>query len=204
MNVAAIMAAGSTTLVVNSTSADDAPTGVGAHTLLIDGINSNGARSTYTVVLNGLTNVTVPGTWRFVNDMQIASTGGRINANYGIINAVLGGHQIARIIDGVGRSSTAAYMVPVGETLRLQSLYLQSVSDAHNYNARCELNRWGVVNPFAARVMDFTPHLTPTNLVIEELFTAGQVAEFTCVRYGNHAISFVMNARGYLLGGIER
>lgn len=185
-----------------SSDVNDASAGTGARTIQVVGLNSAGNRNTATYALNGTTAVAI-GNWRFINSMTVVSLGGSFPGTAGTITATLGGVPMCFIAPNSYRSTTGMFMVPTGRTLRLSDIYIQSVSNVYNYNARLELNVWTPTRLFGSRLMDFTPQLGPVNLYIEELFAAGTVVEFSCLRYGDLAISFVATARGYLLGAKE-
>jgi hypothetical protein len=126
---------------VVSNSPDDASGLSGAHTLVVDGINSSGARASEAVTMNGLTPVGVPGLWRRVNSLRVTSAGAATMNNAGTIIAELtsGGTTLAAIQPGEGQSNAVQYRAPDDRRMFLKSLNISanSLGAAHIMTIWC-------------------------------------------------------------------
>jgi hypothetical protein len=202
MNIQNMLTNGFSPCTMSSSDVNDTALGAGARTVEITGLGADGRATKATYSLNGTSSVSI-GSWMFINDARIITTGGTVATSIGNITILHNSNQIATINAGTFRSSTAVYRVPAQETLRLQSLYIQSHANTYNHNARCELNVWTPSNQRRIRLQEWTPQLTPQELTIEEVFPSLSVVEFTGFKYGDLAITFGVTARGYLLSGSE-
>lgn len=118
-----------TLLQISSSSPQDSPTGTGAATILITGLDANYALQTETVTLNGSTPVLSTKQFLRVNSVLIMSKGsgatgyttnlGNIDVKNNTTTEVLARVQVGC---GIGRSSV--YTVPAGYTLGINSLFI--------------------------------------------------------------------------------
>lgn len=113
----------STALEIISTSASDTAAGVGARTVLIQGLDINYLEVNQTVTLNGTTAVAIPLPLLRVNSALIMSAGST-GVNVGDINIrrVTGGTVQCQIPLGYGISRMALFTVPAGNTLSVHSI----------------------------------------------------------------------------------
>lgn len=109
------------TMSISSSSANDAAAGTGARTVMVMGLDNNYAEITDTVTLNGTTPVNTSKPFFRINRMDVASSGSA-KTNVGDISAINGGVTYGIIAAGDGRSATAVYTVPAGQTVFLHNL----------------------------------------------------------------------------------
>ncbi len=109
------------TLRVVSSSASDAAAGVGARTILIEGLDGNYVAQSETLTLNGTSNVDTILTWLRVFRVTVATAGssltnvGTITVNHTTTTANI----FCKVVAGMGQSEIAVYTVPAGKTLYL-------------------------------------------------------------------------------------
>lgn len=119
-----------TLLQIVSSSASDNPTGVGAATILITGLDANYATQTETITLNGLTPVISTKQFLRVNGVLVMSKGtgtAGYATNVGDIdvkNNTTPTDILARIQAGTGISRSSIYTVPAGFTLAVNSAFI--------------------------------------------------------------------------------
>jgi hypothetical protein len=110
-------------LKVSSTGAADAsPSGTGARTVLITGLNSNYFEVSETVVLNGQTAVNTVNSYLYVNGLTVTSVGsgganaGDINVGTGTVTAGVPAVLYDMIAIGYNNRTTGHYCIPAGYT----------------------------------------------------------------------------------------
>lgn len=119
-----------TLLQIVSTSTSDTPTGTGAATILITGLDANYVAQTETITLNGTTPVVSTKQFLRVNGALVMSKGTGTTAyatNVGDIdikNNTTPTDILARIQAGSGISRSSVYTVPAGFTLAVNSVFL--------------------------------------------------------------------------------
>lgn len=110
---------------INSTSANDAVGGTGAHTITIYGLtNWNSTEKSETITLNGITANTTTNSYVIINRMRV-DTSGNTSINEGYIKAVgtTDRTTTAQINPNNGQTEMAVYGIPRGETAYLKSFY---------------------------------------------------------------------------------
>jgi len=112
-----------TSLEIVSTDATDSSAGVGARTVLINGLDINYVEVAQTITLNGLTPVVIP-TQLFRINNALVMTSGSTQTNVGDINIRDAGAGTVRgiIPAGYGITRQAVYTVPAGFTLSVHSI----------------------------------------------------------------------------------
>jgi hypothetical protein len=112
-----------TSLEIVSTSASDAAVGVGAITVLINGLDINYVEVAQTITLNGLTPIAIPIQLFRINN-ALVMTSGSTQTNVGDINIRDAGAGTVRgiIPAGYGITRQAVYTVPAGFTLSVHSI----------------------------------------------------------------------------------
>ena len=110
-------------LKVSSTDAADAsPSGTGARTVLITGLNGNFNEVSETIVLNGQTAVNTVNSYLYVNGLTVTSVGsgganaGDINVGTGTVTAGVPAVLYDMIAIGYNNRTTGHYCVPAGYT----------------------------------------------------------------------------------------
>jgi hypothetical protein len=110
-------------LKVSSTDAADAsPSGTGARTVLITGLNGNFNEVSETIVLNGQTAVNTVNSYLYVNGLTVTSVGsgganaGDINVGTGTVTAGVPAVLYDMIAIGYNNRTTGHYCVPSGYT----------------------------------------------------------------------------------------
>lgn len=104
--------------VSSSDAADDGnPTGNGALTFTIEGLDANWDLQTETITLNGVTPVTTTNAFIRVNRAYVATTGTYHGTNAGNITGTIGGATMLYIPIGAGQTQLARYSVPRNHTL---------------------------------------------------------------------------------------
>jgi hypothetical protein len=110
-------------LKVSSTGAADAsPSGTGARTMLITGLNGNFNEVSETIVLNGQTAVNTVNSYLYVNGLTVTSVGsgganaGDINVGTGTVTAGVPAVLYDMIAIGYNNRTTGHYCVPAGYT----------------------------------------------------------------------------------------
>lgn len=119
--------------VTSSDAADDGdPTGNGALTLTIEGLDANWAAQTETITLNGVSAVTTTNTFIRVNRAYIASVGTYHAANTGNLTGTIGGATMLFIPAGVGQTQLGRYSVPANSNLLIDdfSVFIGSTKTA--------------------------------------------------------------------------
>lgn len=113
----------SSSLEVVSSSTSDTSAGVGARTMLLQGLDANYLEVSQTITLNGTTPVAIPTQLFRVNSALIMSAG-TTKVNVGNINVrVVGsGTVVAQIPVGYGISRQCVYTVPAAHTLSVHSI----------------------------------------------------------------------------------
>lgn len=112
-------------LEVSSTSASDASAGVGARTVLIEGLDANYAEISEVVTLNGQTAVTTTKTYKAINNMMVLTVGstahnvGAINIGTGTVTAGVPAVLWDLIGATYNQRTTGHYTVPAGYTAYL-------------------------------------------------------------------------------------
>ena len=157
---------GATTLEIISNNAQDDDTGLGARTVLINGLDGSCVEQSEVISLTGSGTVTTTNSYlRLVsayvatcgtnrgsnyNDINIQSTGsnlevGRIGGGYGTINTSN---------YGIGRTQLGIYTVPVGKTLYITSLYVNvDNTKTANVSLYCLNNIDNVTPPTSPRTL---------------------------------------------------
>ena len=112
-----------TTMEVFSTNAADTAAGVGARTLVVNGLDANYNEISETVTLNGAT-VAMVNTYIAINSAFVA-TSGSSNGSVGDIHIRdSGGGTVRGIVDAVyGTMRSSIYTVPAGHTLSVISTF---------------------------------------------------------------------------------
>lgn len=102
-------------LDIVSSDAADAAAGTGARTVRAHGLDANWEPQTVDATLNGTTQVSLSGTWRRLNVLEVL-TGGSGGANAGTltIDGATSGLIYAAVPPGFNRTQIAAYTVPDG------------------------------------------------------------------------------------------
>lgn len=98
-----------TTIVSDST--DDDNGGIGANTVIVDGIQSDGYRLMETVTLNGTSAVTLSNQFRHVNRAYAVASGSN-KTNVGTIQIKHGATVIGEIPSALGQTMTSGYVLP--------------------------------------------------------------------------------------------
>jgi len=108
--------------VSSSDAADASPSGTGARTVLITGLNGSFNEVSETIVLNGQTAVNTVNSYLYVNGLTVTSVGsgganaGNINVGTGTVNAGVPAVLYDIIAIGYNNRTTAHYCVPAGYT----------------------------------------------------------------------------------------
>lgn len=114
--------AAASVLKVSSSSASDTAAGTGARTVFISGVNGTFDVVSETVTLNGQTAVNTINSYRYVNQLYVASLGsgtanaGNINVGTGTVTAGVPAVLYDMIAIGFNQRTTAHYCVPAGFT----------------------------------------------------------------------------------------
>ena len=112
------------TTIVSTNAADASPSGDGARTVKVQGLDANYVFVTETVALNGLTPVALSTQYLRVFRMSVETVGaGATGTNVGNINVAHGATTIAQIAAGLGQTLMAIYTVPDNYTLRMAHWY---------------------------------------------------------------------------------
>jgi hypothetical protein len=138
--------ASASVLKISSGSNDDAyPSGTGAQTVLIDGLNAAYERVSEVVELNGQTAVNTTNTYLRVNKMTVltAGTGGTsagvIYAGTGDVSSGVPAVTVNRTGIASNESESAFYTVPVGHTLFINRWTMSSGNGTANASTRFTL-----------------------------------------------------------------
>lgn len=109
------------TLEAVSTDADDlSATGTGARTIKVWGLDSAYAEANTTVSMNGVTPVTLSGTWIDIDRAEILTTGSTASNEGDIdVRILSAGAILARVPTLYGQAYRAGYFVPTGKTAYL-------------------------------------------------------------------------------------
>lgn len=108
--------------ISSSDAADASPSGTGARTVRITGVNANYFEVSETVVLNGQTAVNTVNSYLYVNGLTVTSVGsgganaGNINVGTGIVTAGVPAVLYDMIAIGYNNRTTGHYCVPAGYT----------------------------------------------------------------------------------------
>lgn len=108
--------------ISSSDAADASPSGTGARTVRITGLNANYFEVSETVVLNGQTAVNTVNSYLYVNGLTVTSVGsgganaGNINVGTGIVTAGVPAVLYDMIAIGYNNRTTGHYCVPAGYT----------------------------------------------------------------------------------------
>lgn len=115
---------------VLSSSTSDTSAGTGARTINLTLVDGNYVESTVSVIMDGTSVVSVPGTWLHVNGAVVSSAGtGTVNAGNISIRVASGGAMMGYIKTGIGQDRKASILVPAGKTFLVHTfLGLASVA----------------------------------------------------------------------------
>lgn len=102
-------------LDISSSSASDTDGGVGAHGVVVYGVDADYKEQTRVYLLNGTLTVVTPESWLGVNRVVVFRAGSS-QQNIGTITVAAGINVQARIDPGEGTSFGAIYFVPAGKT----------------------------------------------------------------------------------------
>ena len=113
-----------TSLEIVSSSASDTAAGVGARSVIINGLDINYVEQSDTMTMNGLTAVAVPRQYYRINNAVVVTAGTSEN-NVGTITIRDSGGGTTRglISPGIGITKQAVYTVPAGHTLSIHSFF---------------------------------------------------------------------------------
>jgi len=157
---------GATTFEIVSNSAEDDATGLGARSVLINGLDSNLNELSEVVAITGSGTVTtVNSYWRLhsayvatcgtnrgsnYNNIDIQSTGGNL-----LIGRIAGGYGTINTANyGIGRTQLGIVTVPAAHTLYITSMYVNvDNSKTANVSLYCISNIDNVTPPVAPRVL---------------------------------------------------
>lgn len=106
---------------VLSDSASDASAGVGARTVVIQGLNSDWLETSEAITLNGLTPVQSVNTYRRVHTMRVATSGSSV-FNVGTItvrHATTEANVFLTMVPNTNQTNCSAYTVPAGKSAYL-------------------------------------------------------------------------------------
>jgi hypothetical protein len=119
------------TLEILSASGDDSSAGSGAQQITVQGLDANWDDQEATVLMNGVTPVTLTGTtWRRINRMFVSRMGTYGGSNAGIITLRIAsaGATQANIIAGKGQTEQTHWSLARNKTAALQMLYISTDS----------------------------------------------------------------------------
>lgn len=122
------------TIQVFSSSVNDTSAGVGARTVIFEGLKTNTSTSYETsemVTLNGTTAVTTASTWWRINRVYVV-TAGSSNANVGLITvraSTTTTNIFCYISIGYNQSALCAYTCPYGRTLIVKRIFVSITRD---------------------------------------------------------------------------
>ena len=102
--------------VVSSSTDDVFSTGIGAHVVVIEGLDSNFNEVIKEVELNGTTAVSTVVEFIRVNRAYVTQVGKYHGSNVGLITIELSGATMATILPGCGQTQIARYTVPANHT----------------------------------------------------------------------------------------
>lgn len=117
-------------MTISSASASDASAGVGARTVLVEGVDGSGALASETLTLNGTSGVTSVNSYKAINRMSVQTAGtngknaGAIWMGTGTITTGKPANVYAGMKAGYSRDNTAAFYVPSNYIAILHSLRL--------------------------------------------------------------------------------
>lgn len=109
---------------IQSSSANDTASGTGAQIVLITFVDGNYLEQTVVVSMNGVSVVTIPGTYLHVQNALVISTGsGRKNAGNITIKEIGGNTTQGYLPASVGMDRKSAFMVPAGKTFVVRNFF---------------------------------------------------------------------------------
>lgn len=193
------------TVACVSSSASDAAAGVGARTILVEGLDSTFAIQSEIVVLNGATPVNTVATYIRISRVTVLTAGssltnvGTIKLNHSTTTANI----FTQMIAGMGRSEIAVFTVPVGKRLHLMNYEAEMHENAANSGVIGIFSR-----PFLAaapanlmlhqfKVSTTSP--TPHNILSGLIFDAKTDLKFRCLSVTNANSIISVRADGYLI-----
>ena len=116
-----------TASIVSTSALDDDPSGTGARTIQVVGLDVNFDPLVETVALNGLTPVVTTGVFLRIYRMRVLSAGSG-SANAGVITATVSAETAAVIQVGANRTQMAIFTIPAGFTALLYQVFISTVS----------------------------------------------------------------------------
>jgi hypothetical protein len=103
--------------IISSDVDDVSSTGTGARTVKVVGLDSSWNEQLETVSMNGTTAVTLTNNYRFIDRVEIITTGSsETNEGDITVQTVSGSNAVAVMPAGYGQNWTAAYTIPAGKT----------------------------------------------------------------------------------------
>lgn len=131
------------TIVSSSASDDGSPSGVGANTLVIYGVDANRQYQTETITMNGTTNVVTAATWLGVNRVAIGLSGSSL-VNVGNINitATTGGSTQAYLLAGEGVTQQAIFFTQKDHQFLTDFLRINVEKLAGGATPKCRIKGW--------------------------------------------------------------
>jgi hypothetical protein len=125
-----------TSLEIVSSSASDSSAGVGARTVVINGLDINYVEVSQTITLNGLAAVAIPTQLFRINNALVASAGtSQTNVGDITIRNASAGATRGIIPAGYGITRQAIYTVPAGYTLSIHSTLVSLIKSNASINA---------------------------------------------------------------------
>jgi hypothetical protein len=125
------------TFEVVSTSASDTVGGVGAQSVIVKGLSSSLVEQSATVAMNSTTPVSLPGTWRRINSVEVDAAGSSLS-NVGTVSVRIAGAgaTVLGMVAGLGMSQDGIYTVPAGHTFVAHTMKVEAFLLASTTNQR--------------------------------------------------------------------
>jgi hypothetical protein len=133
-----------TTYYIVSSSASDAAAGVGARTVRVTYLDTNGVQNSATYTLNGTTAVSMGSGFMYFQWMEVASVGSSQEAVGNIsVGSINGAQTVAStveyIVSGSNRSMSGRYMVPAGYKAYINDWFASAISAAMDVRLRAKV-----------------------------------------------------------------
>jgi hypothetical protein len=189
-------------MTISSSNAADAEAGVGARTVLVEGLNDSWEPISEVVTLNGVTGVTLVNKYRRINSLRVVSVGtGAAASNTGVLYVGTGAITAGKpaVVHGIIEAATTVsrsgiYTVPKGYVLHFTKLN----ASTHTSAGRVALWYRPAGHPYT--IAGEWHVLTTVTLDIRECPTlvAGTDVEFTCRSATTTARDFAGSWQGLL------